>query len=83
MEIDKEIAASTLVKSIESLSSELLTNIRLFDIYTGQGIDSNKKSISVGLTFRDSSRTLHEDEINTAVKEIVAGLEQQLNAQQR
>ena len=83
VEIDKEIAASTLVKSIESLSSELLTNIRLFDIYTGQGIDSNKKSISVGLTFRDSSRTLHEDEINTAIKEIIVGLEQQLNAQQR
>ena len=81
--LDQDISADTLVKEIESASSDMLANIRLFDIYTGQGIDSNKKSIALGLTFRDSSRTLREDEVNTAVKEIVVALEQKLNAQQR
>ncbi len=81
--LDRDIAASRLIDEIKLASSDLLTNIRLFDIYTGQGIDSNQKSVAVGLTFRHSSRTLHEDDVNAAVKEIVAVLEQRLDAQQR
>lgn len=81
--LDKEISAGGLVSEIKSLAPRNLTNITLFDIYTGQGIDSNKKSVALGLTFRDSSRTLQEDEISLAVKEIVTGLEQRLDAQQR
>jgi phenylalanyl-tRNA synthetase beta chain len=81
--LDRDISAAQLIAEIKSTDSELLTNIRLFDIYTGQGIDSNKKSVALGLTFRDSSRTLHEDEISLAVNKIVAGLEQRLDAQQR
>lgn len=81
--LDREISADQLIGEIKSIASELLTNIRLFDIYTGQGIDNNKKSVALGLTFRDSSRTLEEEEISLAVSDIVSGLEQRLDAQQR
>ena len=81
--LDREISAGQLINEIKSIASDLLTNIRLFDIYTGQGIDSNKKSVALGLTCRDSSCTLQDEDISLAVKEIVTGLEQRLDAQQR
>ncbi|MDO7653413.1 MAG: hypothetical protein MUQ57_01820, partial [Porticoccus sp.] len=49
----------------------------VFDVYQGKGIENNRKSIALGLTFRDSSRTLTEDEINVAVEAVVNALEKQ------
>jgi phenylalanyl-tRNA synthetase beta chain len=81
--LDRDIEASRLIEEIKMASPDLLKSIRLFDIYTGQGIDSNQKSVAVGLTFRHSSRTLQEEDVNVAVTQIVTVLEQRLNAQQR
>jgi phenylalanyl-tRNA synthetase beta chain len=52
-------------------------------VYQGEGIDLNRKSIALGLTFQDASRTLTDDEINDFVAKIIQALSTQLGASLR
>ena len=53
---------------------EYLKQVILFDVYQGQGIEVGRKSIALGLTWQHPSRTLNEDEINAAVKDVLDAL---------
>jgi len=81
--LDQDISAADITTIIAKQGGNLLRTSRIFDIYTGQGIDSNKKSFALSLTFRESSRTLEEQEVNGLVGLIVAQLEAELGAKLR
>lgn len=81
--LDQSVSAAEITDIITKHGGDLLRTSRIFDTYTGQGIDSNKKSIALSLTFRDSSRTLEEQEVNELVSLIVAQLEAELGAKLR
>ncbi|KMN12516.1 phenylalanine--tRNA ligase subunit beta [Pseudomonas weihenstephanensis] len=77
---DCNVAASDVLKVIRENAGEWLTDLRLFDVYQGKGIDPNRKSLAVGLTWQHPSRTLNDDEVNTTTQNILTSLEQRLNA---
>lgn len=77
---DREVAASAVLDVIRENAGEWLTDLRLFDVYQGKGIDPHRKSLAVGLTWQHPSRTLNDDEVNTATQNILTSLEQRLNA---
>ncbi len=72
--VDAPIAVSAILESVRNQAGELLTNLQLFDIYQGKGIDSGKKSLAIGLTFQASSRNLTDTEIEAVVAEVLKGL---------
>ena len=75
---------ATSVRSVIEMSAgDTLLHLKLFDVYMGKGIDPNQKSVGLGLTFQHPSRTLTDEEINTAMAEVVQALESQLQAQLR
>lgn len=51
-----------------------LENIRLFDVYTGEQIAENKKSLSYKLTFRKSDATLTDEELDKIIGKIIEAL---------
>jgi phenylalanyl-tRNA synthetase beta chain len=65
---------------VRNAVGEKLVDVRLFDVYEGEGIDSNEKSLALGLTFQDRSRTLKDQEVNDLVDAVVSQLKQQFNA---
>ena len=77
---DRDVAASAVLEVIRENAGEWLTNLRLFDVYQGKGIDPHRKSLAVGLTWQHPSRTLNDDEVNTTTQNILTSLEQRLNA---
>ena len=77
---DREVAASAVLDVIRENAGEWLTDLRLFDVYQGKGIDPHRKSLAVGLTWQHPSRTLNDDEVNTTTQNILTSLEQRLNA---
>ena len=81
--VKQSVSAAEIVGCIQSTANETLQNLKLFDVYQGKGIDPTRKSVALGLTFQDVSRTLTDDEINDSVGEIVAALEQNLDASLR
>lgn len=78
--VDEAVTCDQLHQVIKGLSGQLLTDLRVFDVYKGAGIEENKKSIALGLTFQDPSRTLVDDEINHLIQNIVDGVGSQLKA---
>ena len=72
--VDDAVTAQAVRKSVGQSSTDVLKNLELFDVYRGEGIDSGRKSLSLGLTFQADSRTLLDDEIDAAVEAIVSAL---------
>jgi len=81
--IDQTLAVSELESTVKEAAGALLTNLKVFDVYVGKGIDSHRKSVALGLTFQDLSRTLTDDEITTAYDNVVASLKSSFNAELR
>lgn len=77
---DVGVAATAVLEVIRENAGEWLTELRLFDVYQGKGIDPHRKSLAVGLTWQHPSRTLNDDEVNAATHNILTSLEERLNA---
>ncbi|WP_017904088.1 phenylalanine--tRNA ligase subunit beta [Pseudomonas asplenii] len=77
---DKGVASSAVLEVIRENAGAWLTDLRLFDVYEGKGIDPHRKSLAVGLTWQHPSRTLNDDEVNSATQNILTSLETRLNA---
>jgi phenylalanyl-tRNA synthetase beta chain len=75
----RDVASQDVLEVIRDNAGEWLTDLRLFDVYQGKGIDPDRKSLAVGLTWQHPSRTLNDDEVNTTLQNILTSLEQRLN----
>lgn len=73
--IDKNILASEIMKTIKKAGGKTLSNIEVFDVYEGNNIADDKKSIAFSLTFEDYNRTLTDDEVMTLFEKIIKDVE--------
>lgn len=73
--IDKDISCEDVEKIIRKAGGRLLDNIEVFDLYVGDKIDDNKKSIAYSLTFKDDTRTLEEEEVMNIFNKIIKSVE--------
>ena len=81
--LPKLTVAADVMKSIRDAAGENMKELKVFDIYSGEGIDSERKSIAFHLTFQHSSRTLNEDEVNVAVDAVVKKVEDEFSGSLR
>ena len=68
--IDKEIASGKIMACVEDAREELVESTFLFDVFEGNPIPEGKKSISFRITYRSSSRTLADEEVNQVHQKI-------------
>ncbi|MGI9289504.1 MAG: phenylalanine--tRNA ligase subunit beta [Pseudomonadales bacterium] len=78
--IDKDVESSVISGDVREIAGEQLTDMTIFDVYDGQGIAEGKKSLGLGLTLQDHSRTLTEQEVSKCLDKVVASLEQKFGA---
>ena len=81
--VDKSIELTAIVKAIKEVAGEWMTDLKLFDQYEGQGIAPGRKSLALGLTWQNRSRTLKDDEISLLVGCIINNLKKQFNVELR
>jgi phenylalanyl-tRNA synthetase beta chain len=81
--VSDSIRAGEVLELVKKVAGNLLVKLELFDQYRGKGIDSGRKSLAVGLTLQDSSRTLKESEVEEVLQRVVTALETQVGAQLR
>ena len=72
-----------LMAAIKEKAGENLKELRLFDVYQGKGVEEQRKSVALGLTWQDASRTLNDEEINDLVDQIVSSAQEQFGASLR
>ncbi|EFS03467.1 phenylalanyl-tRNA synthetase beta chain, partial [Listeria seeligeri FSL S4-171] len=78
--VDKNTDHATILEVIKSHGGNLLVDIELFDIFEGESLGENKKSLAYTLTFLDSERTLVEEDVQKATNKVVEALQEKLNA---
>ena len=78
--VAETIPAQQVLDCVSNVAGKLLINLELFDEYRGKGIDSGRKSLALGLTLQDSSRTLNEAEVEKVMAKVVATLQSELGA---
>jgi len=78
--IDDDIVLKDVSEEIKKSATNLLTNLELFDVYRGEGIEKGKKSLAMGLTFQATSSTLRDEEIEVIMDSILAGLSNKFGA---
>ena len=80
---DKGIASAEVLSTIRNAAGTLLTKLDLFDVYEGTGLAEGKKSLAIGLTFQDQSRTLDESEVSSAIDQVLDSLREKLGIELR
>jgi phenylalanyl-tRNA synthetase beta chain len=68
------------VNVITASSPDLITDVRIFDLYEGGNIGEGCKSVAVGLTLQHPSRTLNDEEIAATVNRVTDAVSQDLKA---
>jgi phenylalanyl-tRNA synthetase beta chain len=81
--VDEGVPLSALRERVVLAASSLLRHIRVFDVYRGQGVETGRKSVALGLIFQDIARTLTDEDADRAVASVIAELRVSLNAKIR
>ena len=78
--LDEDVSGARVLETARQAAGELLVNLKLFDVYRGQGIDTAKKSMALGVVLQHRERTLTDEEVNATMDRMVAALADQCGA---
>ena len=78
--VDETVPLAVLQENVTVSASGLLSELRVFDVYRGPGIETGRKSIALGLILQDSSRTLTDVDADAVITKVVARLRDELSA---
>jgi phenylalanyl-tRNA synthetase beta chain len=78
--VDEKVPLAVLRENVSVSASGLLSDLVVFDVYRGPGIETGRKSIALGLILQDSSRTLTDVDADAVVAKVVARLRDVLSA---
>lgn len=81
--IDAKVEFNKIKESVKRAASGILQDILLFDVYTGEKIDSGLKSLALGLILQESSHTLKDETVDHVVDGILQTLKHEFSAQLR
>ncbi len=81
--VDVELPAERVITAIREIAGMRLKKLQLFDVYQGEGIDSGRKSLALGLMLQDTVQTLTDKQVDGLIKRILDHLDQKLGAKLR
>jgi len=78
--MDKDVATYDVCRKIIQASKQLVKETKIFDVYEGEHIGANKKSVAINLIFQDSKGTLQENTINAVMEKILESVSKEFDA---
>tara|TARA_B100001758_G_C18296568_1_gene549961 strand:+ start:33 stop:746 length:714 start_codon:yes stop_codon:yes gene_type:complete len=81
--VNKDTKAQILVDAINKVDESIIKNIKIFDVYEGENIPSDKKSIAIKVTIQSDYKTLNENDLSNISNRIIKSVEEQTNAKLR
>lgn len=81
--VAENVECGAIIDSIKQNGGEFLKNVSLFDIYQGDQVGKDKKSLAFNLIYVSNERTLNVEEIDDSIKHILKVLKEKFNADLR
>ncbi len=81
--INKDVNAQDLINAIASVDKNLISNIKVFDVYEGDNIPESQKSIAISVTIQSIEKTLNDNELESITKLIIETVENKTGAKIR
>jgi phenylalanyl-tRNA synthetase beta chain len=78
--VDENVTADTLQRLAYEAAGGVLQSATVFDVYRGQGVESRRKSIALGLILQDVSRTLTDEDADRTMRSVMLHLERECGA---
>ncbi len=70
--VDQTVKAGDIVRTAQSADTKLISNVTVFDLYEGKGIEPGKKSVAIAVTIQPREKTMTDPEIEALAQKIVA-----------
>ena len=81
--VDQKLEFQQILDGLKNALPPLIKEIKLFDVYTGKGVDQGKKSLAFRIVMQDTQRTLQDAEVDAAMQQLMVRLQQDFAAQLR
>ena len=81
--VNKDVNAQDLINVISEVDQNLISNIRVFDVYEGDNIPENQKSIAISVTIQSLEKTLNDSDLENINKLIIETVEKRTGAKIR
>ena len=81
--IDRNFKAQELIGIISNIDRDLIKAVKIFDVYQGENIPVNKKSIALNVTIQSSKKTLNDEDLDRINKLIISTVESKTGAKIR
>ena len=81
--VNKNVNAQDLIDVISSVDESLVKDVKVFDVYEGENIPENHKSIAISVTIQSSVKTLNEDDLEKINNLIIKTVENKTGAKIR
>ena len=81
--VSEEVTAGDMLKKISATGGKYLKKVSVFDVYSGIGVPSGKKSIAFNLLFRKEDGTLDGEDVNRSIDEILDAMNAEFGAKLR
>ena len=78
--IPESVPAGDLLAGVRRAAGALLKDLILFDLYTGEKVETGSKSVSLGLILQDTSRTLTDADVDGVMHDVMESLRRDFNA---
>jgi phenylalanyl-tRNA synthetase beta chain len=70
--VDRAVKAGDIVRAAQGVDKKLITDVSVFDLYEGKGIEDGKKSIAIAVTMQPRDKTMTDEEIDAVATKITA-----------
>ena len=81
--VDKKISVQDIVSVISNIDKNLISNIKVFDVYEGDNIPENQKSVAISVTIQSLEKTLTDNDLEKTNNLIIETVENKTGAKIR
>ncbi len=81
--VNRDVKAQDLINAISNVDQNLISNIKVFDVYEGENIPESQKSVAISVTIQSLEKTLNDNDLENINNLIIRAVENKTGAKIR
>ena len=81
--VDKKVKSSDIIATAKTADRNTITDVRLFDIYEGENLPEDKKSVAITVTYQPTEKSFTDKELEVLMQKVIVAVENKCGGQLR